>query len=158
MPGRPGWVRKDGVDAAEAFGPGSAQELHEDGFGLVVEGVGGEDGVGFAFGEEVVEELVAEGAGGLFDGFAGACGVGGDVDVVEVEGDVEAGAEVCDEGWSASASSPRRPWWTWTAERPMPRALRGRVLAAWRARRRATESAPPEMATQTRSPGRIAIG
>ena len=36
----------DGVDGAEAFGPGAAKEFHEDGFGLVVEGVGGEDGVG----------------------------------------------------------------------------------------------------------------
>ena len=44
-----------GVDGAEAFGPGSAEELHEDGFGLVVEGVGGEDGVGVAGGEEVVK-------------------------------------------------------------------------------------------------------
>jgi len=33
------WERDDGMDGAEAFGPGSAEELHEDGFGLVVEGV-----------------------------------------------------------------------------------------------------------------------
>jgi len=38
----------DGVDGAEAFGPGAAEELHDDGFGLVVEGVGGEDAVGVA--------------------------------------------------------------------------------------------------------------
>ena len=63
----------DGVDGAEAFGPGSAEEFHEDGFGLVVEGVGGEDGVGVAGGEEGGEEVVADGAGGFFDGFAG-CG------------------------------------------------------------------------------------
>jgi hypothetical protein len=36
------------MDGAEAFGPGSAKDLHEDGLGLVVEGVGGEDGVGVA--------------------------------------------------------------------------------------------------------------
>jgi len=40
--------RDDWVDGAEALGPGSAEDLHEDGFGLVVEGVGGEDGVGVA--------------------------------------------------------------------------------------------------------------
>ncbi len=42
------WLRDDRVDGREAFGPGSAKEFHEDGFGLVVEGVGGEDGVGVA--------------------------------------------------------------------------------------------------------------
>jgi len=35
----------------------------------------------------------------------------------------------------------------------MPRDSRGVVLAAWRVRRRATESAPPDRATQRRSPG-----
>ena len=60
----------DGVDSAEAFGPGSAEELHEDGLGLVVEGVGGEDGVGVAGGDEGGEEIVADGAGSFFDGLA----------------------------------------------------------------------------------------
>ena len=41
----------------------------------------------------------------------------------------------------------------WTAERPTPRESRFAEFAAWRVRRRATESAPPEMATQMRSPG-----
>jgi len=35
----------------------------------------------------------------------------------------------------------------------MPRDSRAVLFAAWRVRRSATESAPPEMATQTRSPG-----
>src|SRR5580704_14472340 len=39
------------------------------------------------------------------------------------------------------------------AVRPMPRESRVAELAAWRVRRRATESAPPEMATEMRSPG-----
>ena len=98
----------DGMDGAEAFGPGSAEELHEDGFGLVVEGVGGEDGVGFAGGDERVEEVVADVAGGLFDGLAVLGDALGDVGVVEVQGDVEAGAEVCGRSCrSASDSSPR---------------------------------------------------
>ena len=64
----------DGVDGGEALGPGSAEELHEDGFGLVVEGVGGEDAVGVAGGEEGSEEFVADGSGGLFDGLGIAVG------------------------------------------------------------------------------------
>ena len=87
----------DWVDGAEAFGPGSAEELHEDGFGLVVEGVGGEDGVGVAGGEEGGEEFVAGVAGGFFDGLFCGGDAGGDVGVVKVEGDVEADAEVFDE-------------------------------------------------------------
>ena len=86
-----------GVDSAEAFGPGSAEELHEDGFGLVVEGVGGEDGVGVAVGDEGGEVVVAEVAGGFFDGLAGWADSVGDVGLVDVEGDFEAGAEVGDE-------------------------------------------------------------
>src|ERR1700678_811966 len=41
----------------------------------------------------------------------------------------------------------------WAALGPTPRDSRGVEVAAWRVRRRATESAPPEMATQMRSPG-----
>jgi len=91
------WQSDDGVDGAEAFGPCAAEELHEDGFGLVVEGVGGEDGVSLSGGDEGGEEVVADGAGGLFDGFVCLCDAGGDAGVVEVEGDVEADAEVFDE-------------------------------------------------------------
>ena len=96
------WQSDDGVDGAEAFGPCAAEELHEDGFGLVVEGVGGEDGVGVAGGEECGEEFVASVAGGFFDGFGISIGAGfgeacGDVGLVEVEGNVEADAEVFDE-------------------------------------------------------------
>ncbi len=83
------WQSDDGMDGAEAFGPGSAEEFHEDGFGLVVEGVGGEDGVGVAGVEEGREEFVACVAGGFFDGLACVGDAGGDVGVVEVEGDVE---------------------------------------------------------------------
>ena len=90
-----------------------------------------------------------------------ACGAGfgyavGDVGLVEMERNVERDAEVFDEvlvgvgffaaeavmdvdGGEADAEGSRR------------------VLAAWRVRRRATESAPPEMATQRRSPGWICV-
>jgi hypothetical protein len=93
---------KDGVDGAEALGPGAAKELHEDGFGLVIEGVGGEDGAGVAGGEEAGEDVVAEVAGGFFEslGVAGSAGFGearGDAGLAEVEGDVEGDAEIFDE-------------------------------------------------------------
>jgi hypothetical protein len=87
----------DGVDGGESFGPGTAKEFEEDSLGLVVEGVGGEDGVGVARGDESAEEIVADGAGGLFDGFAGGRDAGKDVGLVEVEGDVVSNAEVFDE-------------------------------------------------------------
>jgi hypothetical protein len=78
----------DGVDGAEAFGPGSAEDLHKDGFGLVVEGMGGEDGVGVAGGEEGGEEVVAEIAGGLFDRFASVGDALRDAGLMEMERDV----------------------------------------------------------------------
>jgi hypothetical protein len=89
--------RDDGVDGAEAVGPGSAEDLHEDGLGLVVEGVGGEDGVGVAGGEEGSEELVAEVAGGLFDGLVCVGDALRNAGLVEMEGDVVGDAEIFDE-------------------------------------------------------------
>ena len=89
---------KGGVDAGKAFQPGAAEELHEDGFGLVVEGVGGEDVGGVALGEEGLEGLVAEGAGGFFEAFLVEGGLLASVDAADVEGDGEAGAEGFDEG------------------------------------------------------------
>jgi len=86
----------EGVDGAEALGPGAAEEFHEDGLGLIVEGVGGEDGVGLAGGDEGVEKVVADGAGSFFDGLAGLGDAGGNVGPVDVEGNVETGAEVFD--------------------------------------------------------------
>ena len=37
--------KDDGVDCTKAIRPGSTQELHQDGLGLIVERVSGEDGV-----------------------------------------------------------------------------------------------------------------
>jgi hypothetical protein len=91
------WEGENGMDGAEAFGPGSAEELHEDGFGLVVEGVGGEDGVDVSGGEEGRKEIVSDVAGGFFDCFFCFGDTGRDVGVVEVEGNVEGDAEVFDE-------------------------------------------------------------
>ena len=85
------------MDGAEAFGPCAAEKLHEDGFGLVVKSVCGKDAVGVAGGQEGREEFVADGAGGFLYGFAGLRYAVRDVGLVEVEGDVEPDAEVCDE-------------------------------------------------------------
>jgi len=64
---------------------------------LIVEGVGGEDGVGFASGDERGEVVVADGARSLFDGLARLENAVGDAGVVDMEGDVEAFAEIADE-------------------------------------------------------------
>lgn len=85
------------MDATEALRPGSAQELEENGLGLIVHGVGGEDGAGLAAAEEGVEDLVADVAGGLFERLPGSGGAGGNVGVMEVQREVEAGAQISDE-------------------------------------------------------------
>jgi hypothetical protein len=93
---------EDGVDGAEAFGPRSAEELHEDGFGLIVEGVGGKDAVRVAGGEESGKELVAGVAGGLFECFRISIGAGlgdavGNIGLMKVERNIEADAKIFDE-------------------------------------------------------------
>ena len=86
-----------GVDAGDAFGPGAAQELGQHGFGLIVERVGGGDGIERGLRQEPAEPGVAETAGGFFDGFGGLagefCGFGGGGDAVVVKGQSEAGGE-----------------------------------------------------------------
>ena len=89
---------EDGGDGGDAFGPGSAEELHQDGLGLVVQRVSGEHGVGLAGGDEAAEGFVAEVAGGFFEGFAVGGGVGARIDGVDGEGNLEAGAEGFDKG------------------------------------------------------------
>ena len=85
----------DWMDTGEAFGPCSPDELAEDGFGLVVEGVGSGYCVEWNSGHELAKPGVAEAAGGCFDGFccfAGfwmRFGLGGCIDVVGVERDTE---------------------------------------------------------------------
>jgi hypothetical protein len=86
-----------GCDSREALEPGSAQELHEDGFGLIVEGVGGEDVGGLILLEKRFKGLAAEVAGGFFEGLAVQSGVGLCVYRDKVQGDFEAAAEVFDE-------------------------------------------------------------
>ncbi len=91
------WNGDDGVDAAETLGPGPAKKFKEDGLGLVVHGVGGEDGVGLPRADKGVEEVVAKMTSCLFDGFAGSGSAEGDVDRVAEEGDFQGGAELLDE-------------------------------------------------------------
>ena len=155
-----GFDQQAGMDAAQPLGPGPAQQLHQDGLGLVVQGVRGEDGVGVAVGDELPEEVVAKVARSLLDGLGPAVGARvkdavWNAGVADVQRNFEAQAERLTKARSASASSPRRPWWTWTADSPTPSELRGWALAACSRSSRATESAPPETAAQTRSPGRM---
>lgn len=91
-------VDKGGMDAAETFRPGSAEKLVEDSLGLVVEGMGGGDGVELAGGQEVAEEGVTKVAGGLFESLAVGLSGGGGVHVVAVEGEAVPGGEVGNEG------------------------------------------------------------
>ncbi len=88
---------EDGVDSGNAVGPGAAEEFEEDGLCLVVASVRGEDAGGGAAEDEVFKDRVAGSAGGLFEGLAVSGGAGGDVCLVKVEGDGEAGTESFDE-------------------------------------------------------------
>ena len=88
---------EEGEDAGKSFGPGAAEELHEDGLGLVVGGVGGGNGVDGAGGEQVAKGGVAEMAGGFLGGFGELFEAGGGVDAAEDEGNGEGPAEVLDE-------------------------------------------------------------
>lgn len=91
-----------GMDAGQAFRPCAAQEFGDYGFGLVVEGVGGGDGIEGSAGEELAEPRVAQAAGGLFDGLGGLAGAGGGfgggIDARGVKGQTELLGEVADEG------------------------------------------------------------
>jgi hypothetical protein len=86
------------MDAGEAFGPCSAKEFAEDGFGLVIESVGGGDGIERVLGHEAAEPGVAEAAGGFFDGLVGLvgvlCGFRFGVDLMGVERQAERGGEI----------------------------------------------------------------
>ena len=59
------------MNPGEAFGPGTAKELGKDGFGLVIEGVRGGDGVEWGVAEKLAEPGVAEAPGSAFDGVGG---------------------------------------------------------------------------------------
>ena len=90
----------DGVDrgdGAEAFEPGSAEKLHQDGFGLVVEGVSGEDSIGVAPRDERSKGFIAQVAGSFFEGLFVGGGVGGGIDARDVEGNLQEVAEGLDE-------------------------------------------------------------
>jgi 2-C-methyl-D-erythritol 4-phosphate cytidylyltransferase len=61
-------------DAAQALGPCTAQQLCQDGFGLVIERVRGRDCIEWSFGQEFSKPAVAQPARGFFERFGGfAC-------------------------------------------------------------------------------------
>ena len=70
---RPSGNSSDGMDAGEAFSPRAAEELGEDGFGLIVEGVGGGDGVELAGGHELAEPCDSGDGGRLLQWFRRVC-------------------------------------------------------------------------------------
>jgi hypothetical protein len=86
------------VNAGESFEAGSADEAHENGLGLVVEGVCGEDFVdGMSFDEKTVEKSIAEFAGGSFEADVLCGGVLRDFVTVTVKFQVVRAGEVGDE-------------------------------------------------------------
>ena len=91
------------MDAAQPLGPGSAQQLHQDGFGLVIQSVRGQDGVGVSLSDQGGEAVVAESPRGLLNclGLAGLAAAGdavGHAGMVDVQRDLEAQAERLHEG------------------------------------------------------------
>jgi len=93
----------DRMNAAEALSPCAAEELHQYGLSLIVQGVRGEDGVGAAIGDELTEEVVAQVARGLLDGLwlAGGARVNDAVwnaGAADVQRNFEPQAELLDEG------------------------------------------------------------
>ncbi len=86
------------MDAAQALGPGAAQELGQNGFGLVVAGVGGGHGLHLARSHELPEPAVAQAAGGLLDGFGVFLGRCPGIDPRLVEGQAKFGCKRAGKG------------------------------------------------------------
>ena len=58
------------MNAAQALGPGSAQEFGQNGLGLVVAGVSGGHGIHFACGHQLPEPHITQTACSFLDGFS----------------------------------------------------------------------------------------
>jgi hypothetical protein len=85
----PFWKLDDGMNAGEPFGPGAAQKLAEDGFGLVIESVRRRDRIDPTSGHEFAKPGVAKPAAGFFDGFVMLGGLIDRVNGMGVELDAE---------------------------------------------------------------------
>src|SRR5450631_2283404 len=97
------WDQDNRVNPTQPLGPGSAQQLHQDRLGLIIQRVGGENRVGVALRDEGGEDFVSECARGLLDGlrlagFAGAGDAFGYAGLVNVQRDFEAQANCLYEG------------------------------------------------------------
>ncbi len=90
----------DGMDGRESLGPGTTQELGQNGLGLIVQGVGSGHRIHFARGHQPAKPAVAQTAGRFLDALGGfACpgrglGFGGCVHAMLVKGQSEAGSEI----------------------------------------------------------------
>jgi hypothetical protein len=85
------------VNSGEPGETGAAKNVREDGFGLVIGGVGNGNFVEMGFGGEAFKEGVAGAAGGVFEVGVLARGLGGDVFVRQEKWEMVAGGEGCDE-------------------------------------------------------------
>lgn len=91
------WYGHDGVDGAETFCPCTSKQLEHDSLGLIVHGVGGQDGVGLSGDDEGFEEAVAEIAGGFFDRLTRLLDTIRHALLENVQRDVKTCAEIADE-------------------------------------------------------------
>jgi len=84
---RADYVSGDGVDATEACEAGASQDVSENGFSLIVGGVGYGDSGGVPCGDELIEEGVTRSAPSVFEiGFV-AFSICGDIGAPSVEGE-----------------------------------------------------------------------
>ncbi len=86
------------MDSGEAAGSGSAQQTQEDGFGLIVAGVGGGNAVESIGGGGALEKMVAGAASGGFDREMKPRGEGGDIFGFDGGVERQAGGELTNEG------------------------------------------------------------
>jgi hypothetical protein len=80
--------RKDAMNAAHPFGPGSAEKFMQYRFRLVIQSVCGDDGVRLAAGHQLLEEGIAKVAGGLLQSLMERRSRGRSVGAVQVEWEV----------------------------------------------------------------------
>jgi hypothetical protein len=84
------FVRDHRVNRTEPLRPSTPQQLQEDGFGLIVQRVSGQDGVGLTRGEQTLQKGIAKIAGGFLGRFARLLDPLGNAGAVNVKVDIEA--------------------------------------------------------------------
>ncbi len=149
-PDNPATLSRDNRrDAAQTFRPCAAQQLHQDRLRLIIQRVGSRDSIDLPRGKQLIETAVAQRARRLFDSAATLRRKRRDIAVLRAQWNVELARQIGDELRIAIRLSAaqavvhmngREHDSRLGAHPPSPTSS-------------ATESAPPETATATRSPG-----